>query len=64
MFSNGVSENIIRKLLPLNSAVLGKLTSSFVLSSLKIQGELGFKPRYDLHNTIKETIEWYKSHKA
>lgn len=58
-----VGGNIIRKSLPFNSEVLGKLTSSLTFSPRKIQEELDFKPRYNLHNTINETIKWYKNSK-
>ena len=50
-----------RKSMRFNSDVLNKLTSSLTISSRKIQKEIGFIPRYNLYNTIDETIEWYKS---
>lgn len=51
----------IKKSLPFNSKVLVKLTSSLTFSSKRIQEEIGFKPKYNLYNTIDETIRWYKS---
>lgn len=56
-----VAESMIRKKLLFNSDVLDKLTNTYTFSSLKIQKEIGFKPRYNLSNTINETINWYKS---
>jgi len=52
---------IVRKPLPFNAEVLEKLTNTFTFSSMKIQKEIGFKPKYNLHNTIDETVGWYKS---
>jgi len=52
---------IIRKSMLFNSQVLNKLTGSLLFSSRKIQEEIGFKPKYNLHNTMNETINWYRS---
>src|SRR3990170_4204130 len=52
---------IVRKPLPFNAEVLEKLTNTFTFSSMKIQKEIGFKPKYNLHNTIDETVGWYQS---
>ena len=54
-----VAGNFVKKPLPFNSNVLNKLTASYVLSSGKIQKNLGFSPRYNLYNKIDETINWY-----
>ncbi len=55
-----IGERIIRKSLPFNSDILNKLTSSLTFSSRKIQEEIGFKPRYNLYNTINKTIRWHQ----
>lgn len=57
-------ENFIGKPLPFNSEVLGKLANPLTFSSHKIQAEIGFKPYYNLHNTINETMKWYKSRRC
>lgn len=54
------SGRIIGKTLPFNSEVLNKLTSSLTFSSRKIQEEIGFRPKYNLYNTIDKTIAWYR----
>lgn len=56
-----IGGHIIKKPLSFNSEVLRKLTSSLTFSSQKIQDEIGFEPKYNLYNTINETIKWYKS---
>ncbi len=56
-----IGGRLVRKPLPFNSEALKKLTDSLTLSSLKIQKELDFKPKYNFYNTIKETVRWYKS---
>lgn len=58
-----IGGNIVRKQLPFNSGVLRKLTSSLTFSSHKIQENIGFVPRYNLYNTIDETISWYRNSK-
>ncbi|MBU4445804.1 NAD-dependent epimerase/dehydratase family protein [bacterium] len=58
------SGHIIGKTLPFNSGVLNKLTSSLTFSSRKIREEIGFKPKYDLYNTMNETIESYRRSKS
>ena len=52
---------IVGRPLPFNAEVLKKLTNTFTFSSMKIQKEIGFKPQYNLHNTIDETVRWYQS---
>ncbi|MBU4220138.1 MAG: hypothetical protein KKA10_00685 [Euryarchaeota archaeon] len=52
------------KTLPFNSDVLNKLAGTLTFSSLKIREEIGFKPKYDLYNTINETIESYRRSKS
>lgn len=52
---------IVRRPLLFNTEALEKLTSIFTFSSMKIHKEIGFKPQYNLHNTIDETVRWYKS---
>ena len=56
-----IGGKIMRNPLPFNSGVLGKLTSSLTFSSKRIQEEIGFTPKYNLYNTIDETIRWYKT---
>ena len=56
-----IGNKIIRKPLPFNSEVLGKLTDSATFSSGRIREDIGFKPKYNLYNTIDETIKWYKN---
>ena len=56
-----IGNKIIRKSLPFNSEVLGKLTDSLAFSSERIQKDIGFKPKYNLYNTMDETIRWYKT---
>lgn len=58
-----IGGSIVRKPLPFNSEVLGKLTGSLAFSSRKIQENIGFVPRYNLYNTIDETISWYRNSK-
>ena len=52
--------HLIGKKLPFNSEALFRLTQSFTVSSNLIQSEIGFKPKYNLYNTINKTIEWYR----
>lgn len=54
-------EKILHRSLPFNSSALAKLTSSFTFSSLKVQKELCFRSRYDLHNTINNLVNWYRT---
>lgn len=56
-----IGKKIIRKPLPFNSEVLGKLTDSLTFSSGRIQEDIGFKPKYNIYNTIDESIRWYKT---
>lgn len=56
-----IGGRLSKRSLPLNSNVLGKLTGSLTFSSQRIQTEIGFKPKYNLYNTIDETIKWYRS---
>ena len=56
-----IAGSMIGKQVPFNSNILEKLTGTYTFSSLKIQIELGFKPRYNLYNTISDTINWYKT---
>lgn len=62
--AGSIGGSIIGKPLPFNSEVLNKLTSSSTFSSRKILEEIGFKPKYDLYNTINETIESYRVSKS
>ncbi len=55
-----ISSSVIGKALPFNTDILNKLTDPLVFSSLKLQEELGFKPRYNLSNTINKTVKWYR----
>ena len=50
---------LLKKQFPFNSDILGKLTGSLTFSSQRIQKEIGFKPKYNLYNTMDETIKWY-----
>jgi|Deesub1362A_J573_1020465.scaffolds.fasta_scaffold00073_93 nucleoside-diphosphate-sugar epimerase len=52
--------DIVGRPFPLNSSTLNKLAGSLTFSSLNIQKGIGFKPKYNLYNTIGETIRWYK----
>ena len=52
----GLAGSIIGKQVPFNLNILEKLTGTYTFSSLKIQRELGFKPRYNLYNTISDTM--------
>lgn len=56
-----IAGSIIGKRVPFNLNILEKLTGTYTFSSLKIQREIGFKPRYNLYNTISDTINWYKT---
>lgn len=56
-----IAGSIIGKQVPFNLNILDKLTGTYTFSSLKIQRELDFKPRYNLYNTISDTINWYKT---
>jgi nucleoside-diphosphate-sugar epimerase len=40
-----------------------KLGTSRIIDSQKAKVELGFKPRYDLQNTIEDMVRWYKKNK-
>jgi len=31
----------------------------YSINSLKIRRELGWKPKYDFEEALKETVEWY-----
>jgi len=55
--------HIARKPLSFNSGALGKLTNSLTFSSRKIQEEIGFNMKYNLYNSIDETIRSYKERK-
>ena len=57
----GIAGSIIGKQVPFNLNILEKLRGTYALSSLKIQREIGFTPRYNLYNTISDTINWYKT---
>ncbi len=46
--------------LPFDSDVLSKLSSSLIFSSRRVQEDNMFKPKYNLYNTIDETIKWYR----
>jgi nucleoside-diphosphate-sugar epimerase len=59
-----IGSRITGKSLPFNSEVLGKLTDSLTFSSGRIQEDIGFKPKYNLYNTIDETIKWYKNRES
>ncbi|MDD5473284.1 MAG: SDR family NAD(P)-dependent oxidoreductase [Candidatus Methanoperedens sp.] len=59
-WAGSIGGRIIGKPLQFNSEVLDKFTNELTFSSRKIQEEIGFKPKYNLYNTIGETIEWYK----
>ncbi|MBC8548923.1 MAG: NAD-dependent epimerase/dehydratase family protein [Candidatus Brocadiales bacterium] len=56
-----IGNKIVTKSLPFNSEILGKLTDSLTFSSGRIQEDIGLKPKYNLYNTIDETIRWYKT---
>ena len=59
-----IGSKMIRKPLPFDSDVLRKLSSSLTFSSRRIQEDIGFKPKYNLYNTIDETIKWYKNRES
>lgn len=48
---------------PLSRESVKKLTVNMVYSSEKIKRDLGFKPKYGLHEGMTKTIAWYKSNK-
>ena len=56
-----IAGSMIGKQVPFNLNILEKLTGTYTFSSLKIQREIGFTPRYNLYNTISDTINWYKT---
>jgi nucleoside-diphosphate-sugar epimerase len=51
---------VLGRRVPFDSDALRKLTSSYAFSSGRLRGDLGFRPRYDLFNSIGETIDWYR----
>jgi nucleoside-diphosphate-sugar epimerase len=55
-----IGSRIIGKQLPFNSDMLNKLVSPLAFSSRRIRQEIGFTPKYNLSNTIKETVNWYR----
>jgi nucleoside-diphosphate-sugar epimerase len=55
-----ISNKILKKHMPLNSHMLAKLVDASIFSSNKIQN-IGYNPRFNLYNTINETIAWYKN---
>ncbi len=59
-----IGGKMIRRSLPFNSESLRKLTGSLTFSSQRIQEEIGFAPKYNLYNTIDETIKWYQEEKS
>jgi nucleoside-diphosphate-sugar epimerase len=59
-YMGDIGGRIIRRPLPFNSEVMGKVTGSLTFSSKKITQDTGFIPKYNLYNTINETIIWYK----
>ncbi len=59
-----IGSKIIRKPLPFDSDVLRKLSRPLTFSSRRIQEEIGFGPKYNLYNTMDETIEWYRGETA
>jgi nucleoside-diphosphate-sugar epimerase len=59
-FAAGLLEDgmlIIGKKSPINRAMIDKLTEDIAVSGDKIQRQLGFHPRYDLHAGWRQTIE-------
>jgi UDP-glucose 4-epimerase len=59
-----IASKLIRKSLPFDSASLGKLTGSLTFTSQKFENEIGFEPKYNLYNTMDETIRWYRGEKS
>lgn len=59
-----IGGSILKKPLLFNSDVLKKLIGSLTFSSAKIQSEIGFKPKYNLYNTINETIMSYREDRS
>lgn len=49
--------------LPYNSQVLNRLTASLTFSAKRIEEDVGFRPRYNLCEGMKETVRWYKDKK-
>jgi nucleoside-diphosphate-sugar epimerase len=46
---------------PLNREKIEELTASWVCSIEEAKIDFGFKPRYNLENGLKETLDWYKA---
>jgi len=51
-----IVERIALNPMPFDTAILKKLTTSQVFLSEKIAQELGFKPKYNLYNSLKEAL--------
>ncbi len=43
-----------------NTDTLRKLTTPLIFSSERLRRDTGFIPKYNLNNTIKEIIHWYR----
>ncbi len=56
-----LGSSLLGNWIPFNSKALSRLTSSFIVSSQRIQTEVGFKPKYNLYNTMDTTVQWYKN---
>lgn len=63
-WAGDIGRNILKSSLPFDSGVLKRLTEPFTFSSFRIYKDVGFKPKYNLYNTIDETIKWYKSSRS
>ncbi len=50
--------------LPLDSAILSRLSETLTFSPRRLMDETGFEPQYNLSNSIGETVKWYESQKA
>jgi nucleoside-diphosphate-sugar epimerase len=59
-----IGSKFIKKSLPFDSESLRKLTGSLTFTSQKLEKEIGFDPKYNLYNTMEETIRWYRGEKS
>ena len=59
-----IGSKFIKKSLPFDSESLRKLTGSLTFTSQKLEKEIGFEPKYNLYNTMEETIRWYRGEKS
>jgi len=61
LYSIGWFSEILPKEYDINRFTIKFLGSNTKLDVSKITEKLGFKPKYGLEQTVKETADWYKS---